>query len=258
MKTKILAVIVSMGLTGVHAAPLTVVNVGAPAVNCVFDPTCTTLVTDTTDTIALPGGAGTGFLQSRTFTGQPGSPAAGLFGYEYRIDLQGMMGITFVPCIDSLTIDFGPVVNTLDYNDNGAADDEVYVVTTGGVGTVAPVSADQVGNRVTFRFGPSVCARESTYFFGLASTEPPREVTAQVHEIFLDTVLDIRARAPGCSDPKVVYNSATGRVTISWTGSGQLYESTGVIGPYDTLASATSPFTFTPSGSTRFFRVRCD
>jgi hypothetical protein len=169
-----------------------------------------------------------------------------------------MMGITFVPCIDSLTIDFGPVANTLDYNADMTTGEQVYVVTTGGLGTVAPVSADQVGNRITFRFSPSVCARETTFFFGLASPEPPREVAAQVHEIFLDTVLDIRARAPGCPNPKVVYNPATGRVTISWTASGQLYESTGVIGPYDTLASATSPFTFTPSGSTRFFRVRCD
>lgn len=258
MKTKILAAIVSMGLAGVHAAPLTIVNVGAPAINCVFDPTCSIFVTDTTDTIALPGGAGTGFLQSRTFTGQPGSPAAGLYGYEYRIDLREMMGITFVPCIDSLTIDFGPVVNTLDYNGDAAVGEEVYVVTMGGSGTVAPVSADQVGRRVTFRFGPPVCARASTYFFGLACTEPPREVTAQVHEIFLNTVLDLRARAPGCPNPKVVYNSVTGQVRISWTGSGQLYGSTDVIGPYDTLASATSPFTFTPSGSTRFFRVRCD
>jgi hypothetical protein len=76
--------------------PLKVVNVGAPSINCVFDPLCTVTVTDTTDTIPIPAG-GTNFLQSRTFVGKPGAPANGLYAYEYRIDLRNAIGITYIP-----------------------------------------------------------------------------------------------------------------------------------------------------------------
>ena len=65
----------------VAAAPLKVVNVSAPAINCVFNPTCTVTVNDPTDNIAMSTG-GTGFLQSRTYKGAVGSPAAGLFAYD--------------------------------------------------------------------------------------------------------------------------------------------------------------------------------
>src|SRR4030042_6902181 len=81
--------------------PLKVVNVGAPSINCVFDPSCTVTVSDTTDTIPIPAG-GTNFLQSRTFVGKPGSPANGLFAYEYRIDLRNAIGITYIPWLGSI------------------------------------------------------------------------------------------------------------------------------------------------------------
>ena len=56
------------------AAPLTVVNVGAPAINCKFDPSCKITVTDTTANFTLPGTSGNAFLQSRTWpAGRPGT-----------------------------------------------------------------------------------------------------------------------------------------------------------------------------------------
>ena len=37
----------------VSAAPLRVVNVSAPAINCVFNPSCTVTVNDTSDNIPM-------------------------------------------------------------------------------------------------------------------------------------------------------------------------------------------------------------
>lgn len=181
------------------ACKLKIVNVNAPSVNCVFDPSCTVLVTDTTTTIPLSTG-GTNFLQSRTFVGKHSAPADGLYAYEYRIDLRNALGITHIPCISSMKIEFGPVVSTLDYDGDGEAD-QVYVVTSGGLGSVGLASAEKVGNEITFTFSSPVCAGghpgggESTFFFGLVSTQSPNSVTAKIKETS-GPVYDVQARAP--------------------------------------------------------------
>lgn len=123
------------------------------------------------------------FLQSRNFQGVAGAPAAGFFGYEYRIDLREVAGVLSIPFITSLAIDFGPHVNTLDFNGDGRADD-VYVVTSGGLGNVGVSSATKEGNVITFNFSPPVAGGvsrgrgDSTFFFGLVSAYPRHEVTA--------------------------------------------------------------------------------
>ena len=201
------AAIISLVFITGCITPLKVVNVGAPAINCVFDPSCRVTVTDTTAPIPIPAG-GTNFLQSRTFVGQPGAPANGLHAYEYRIDLRNAMGITYIPCISSMTLEFGPVVSTLDYDGDGVAD-QVYVITSGGLGTIGIASAEKDGNTVTFNFSAPVCAGgspgtgQSSYFFGLVSTQPPMPVTATVKEA-IGPVYNVPARAPqldGCSVP---------------------------------------------------------
>jgi hypothetical protein len=193
MKKALLGGALVLSASTASALILPISPVGAPAINCVFSPTCTRLVTDTTAPLSLPGGAGVGFLQSRTFTGEPGTQAEGLTGYEYRIDLREIRGITFVPCVSRFTINFGPG-SSLDYDGDGDLE-RIYVVTSGGVGSVAPSSADKVGNVITFDFAPSVCAGESTFFFGLSSPRPPRFVTAQVRTTTND-VIDLQARVP--------------------------------------------------------------
>jgi hypothetical protein len=45
-----------------QAAPLKVVNVGTPAVNCVYNTSCTIVVSDTIGNIPLPGISGTARL----------------------------------------------------------------------------------------------------------------------------------------------------------------------------------------------------
>jgi hypothetical protein len=182
-----------------QAVPLKVVNVSAPAINCVFNPTCTVTVNDTSDNVTLSTG-GTGFFQSRAYTGAPGSPAAGLFAYEYRLDLRNAVGLTAISCVDQISLDFGPVVSTLDYNAN-MKPDQVFVVTGGGIGTIGIASAIQSGNKITFKFTSPVCGGgspgkgASSFFWGLVSKTGPHFVTAKVHETG-GVVHNIQARAP--------------------------------------------------------------
>lgn len=164
--------------------PLRVVNVGAPAVNCVFNPSCTITVTDTVSNIPLSGITGNAILQSRTFTGASGAPAAGFFGYEYRVDLTNAVGILNIPCVQALRVGFGPVAS-FQYDGTGPTD-QVYVVTTGGVGSIGLSSATAAGDEITFTFTTPVCAGASagtgatSFFFGLASTRPPTSINAVV------------------------------------------------------------------------------
>ena len=177
-----------------EAQPLRIVTVGAPAINCVFAPSCTVTVTDFSSPLF-----GTGFLQSRTYQAQPGSPAAGLWVYEYRIDLRTVAGGAAPALVHAMAIDFGPVVGTLDY-DGDARPDQVFVVTSGGLGSVGPFAAVQTGRVVHFRFNPSVhggsaaAAGQSSYFFGLVSAAPPRAMTARL--VTGAGTLALEARAP--------------------------------------------------------------
>src|SRR5262245_50425435 len=112
----------------VAAQPLSVVNVGAPAINCVFNTSCTIGVTDFVANIPLPGISGTARLQSRMYTGSSGAPAAGFNGYEYRVNLTDAVGILNIPCVQSLKVTFGPVA-AFQYNGAGPLD-QVFVVTS--------------------------------------------------------------------------------------------------------------------------------
>jgi hypothetical protein len=259
MKRTAIVVLLSLAVVGAKAAPLSVVTVGAPAINCVFNTNCVVLVTDTSSPITLPGGIGTGFLQTRTFIGGSNSPAAGLYGYEYRIDLTGITAsntqpcITNIvrcftndvirytnlvvcrtnpaghvrcdtnrvpaatntvvrcvtntvpcpgtaPCITSLSVNFGPTV-TLDFNaSGGSVTDQVYVVTSGGVGTVAPTSVEQNDGIVTFHFADPICPGESSYFIGLVSSNAPADVRALL-TLTAGGNLAVGARAPGGRRP---------------------------------------------------------
>src|SRR5436190_12091875 len=78
-----------LSATAAHAQLLTVVEVNAPAVNCVFNPSCTITVNDTLGYIRLPYIAvpKTAWLQSRTYSGAAGTPGAGKTGYDYRVSL---------------------------------------------------------------------------------------------------------------------------------------------------------------------------
>jgi len=183
----------------VAAAPLKVVNVSAPAINCVFNPPCTMTVNDTADNIPMSTG-GTGILKSRTYEGLPGSPADGLFGFEYLLDLRNAVGATALSCIDWMSISFGPAVGTLDYNSDQKPD-QVFVITSGGIGTIGIASAIQTGSNIRFNFTSPICEGgapgrgDSSFFWGLVSKQPPKLVTATLHETRGATHV-VKARSP--------------------------------------------------------------
>jgi hypothetical protein len=180
-----------------QAAPLTIVEVKAPDVNCVFNASCSVTVSDTTGTLPLNFAAGTPFLQSRTFTGAAGTPAAGLTAYEYRVDLRSASGA--VECLGGLVVDFGPV-KALPYKAGTTA--HIYVVTQGGLGSIGVKSAEQDGNVIEFTFGQPLCVGNgpnsgpSTFFFGLASAKPPQPISAGMWGIGSPAYIAIDARAP--------------------------------------------------------------
>ena len=177
---------------------LKVVEVAAPAINCVFDPSCTVTVSDSVGQIALQNldKPNTVFLQSRTFTGAPGTPAAGKTGYDYRLDMTQASGS--LQCVAGIVINFGPITQ-LPFKNNMPAD--VYVVTQGGFGTIGLASAEQDDAVITFTFAKLICPSEpnpanATFLIGLASAHPPKAITAGVFATLKPPYYNAPARAP--------------------------------------------------------------
>ena len=153
------------------------VNVSAPNINCTFSPTCKVTVTDMSSPIW-----GGGFLQSRYYRALPGSPAAGKYVYEYRVDLRNSLGTLAIGAITALRVTFGPDV-MFDFNHDGRLDD-VFVVTGGGMGNKGLTSAVRSLSSITFHFAGGGIAQggspghgDSSYFFGIVSVRPKRNIT---------------------------------------------------------------------------------
>jgi hypothetical protein len=181
-----------------QAQPLKVVEVGAPAINCVFQTDCRIPVADTTGNLLLPTlTPGTAWLQSRTFAGEAGAPGAGTTGYEYRLSMTQTSGSA--ECVTGLNLNFGPH-KQLPYKDAALAD--VYVVTSGGLGTIGIKSAQKFGDAIVFEFKTPLCAdgppdiKRTTFFFGLAATAAPMHVNASVPVIGLPPLYAVDARVP--------------------------------------------------------------
>lgn len=174
-----------------NSANLTVVEVGAPAVNCVFNASCTAVVDDSLGTLANTSLGGGGFLQSRTYPGTSGTPGAGTTAYEYRLDLRGAN--PFADCLAGVVINFGPV-KQLTYPQ--AQPGHVFVTTQGGLGSVGIQSAEQDGDVITFTFSQYLCGGETSYFFGMAATTGPQTVTATLFGIGNPPFIQVDARTP--------------------------------------------------------------
>ena len=153
-----------------EAEPLTVVQVAAPAIHCIFNPACFDTSRSDAGIVSLPGATRPGWLRWRTFRGMGNVPATGKYGYDYRIDLTDIKPNPAQTCVSALKIDF-PWIQTYDYKPGTPA--QVYVISSGGVGSIGPTSADMGGTAVTFTFATPVCPGQSSYFFGLASRKPP-------------------------------------------------------------------------------------
>jgi hypothetical protein len=189
-----------------EAQPLTIVEVSAPAINCVFNPACKITVSDTLGNILLPTvSPGTAWVQSRTFAGETGTPAAGLTGYEYRISLTQASGAA--DCITGFTLNFG-THKPLPYK--GATPADVYVVTGGGLGTISLKSAERFGDAIEFTLKSPLCLsgpadiKNTTFFIGLAAAAAPMHVNAQVTVVGMPPIYAADVRVPThpvASDP---------------------------------------------------------
>ena len=152
-------------------------------------------VSDSVGPIPVIGGR----LQSRTFAAKPGSAASGLTAYEYRVDLTNAVGTTAIDCIDWLKVPFGPVAS-LDFNGDRRPE-QVYVVTTGGLGSVGLASADLSAGVITFKFATPVCQGQApgrgvtSFFFGVTSQRPIRNTTATVHSSLTGRTFPVAARS---------------------------------------------------------------
>ncbi len=165
---------------------LPLVPTAAEHIRCLFSPSCTPVPSTTTiQTFTVPGAAGEGRLEVRTFEAAPGSPAAGLTGYEYRLDLSQAYGIVSTPCVDALSLKTGWPTPTLDLDGNGAAGDRLYIV-NGPPGSRSPTAAEKWDSIIWFYFENPVCVGSApgngdrTLAFGLVSYQFPISSQAKV------------------------------------------------------------------------------
>jgi hypothetical protein len=186
-----------------HAQNLKVVEVGAPAINCIFQTSCTVTEDDTAGNIMLPTiGAGTAQLTSRTFAGGAGAPGAGTTAYQYRVSLMQASGTS--DCVAVFALNFGPN-KQLPYTNNQNAD--VYVITTGAIGTIGLVKAERFGDVIEFTLAKALCAagpssvENTTFFIGLASAAAPMHVNATVAATGTPPIYSADARVPTHSIP---------------------------------------------------------
>ena len=199
-KVIVTAAIAALAIPCVAKAQLLkVVEVNAPKVNCVFQTDCNIPVTDSSSNINLPilAAPGTAWVQSRTFAGEAGAPGVGTTGYEYRLSMTQTSGNA--DCVIGFTLNFGPS-KQLPYKDNALAD--VYVVTSGGLGTIGLKSAVRSGDAITFEFKAPLCAngppdvKRTTFFFGLAATAAPMHVNAHIAAAGATPIYAVDARVP--------------------------------------------------------------
>src|SRR5262249_58152970 len=98
---------------------------------------------------------------------------AGKAGYMYRISLTQAAGSA--DCLGGLMLDFGPALK-LPYAPNKVAD--VFVITSGGLGSIGLKSAERFGEVIVFELAKPLCLdggpdpANTTLFFGLAAATP--------------------------------------------------------------------------------------
>lgn len=199
MKRTAIGIVLVLTIGVALGAPLKIVKVSAPAINCKFDTDCKITVQDSGVDFSVPGTTGKGRLQSRLYpVSEPGTAAAGLYPYLYRVNLTDLVGPKSKSCLTELTIKFGPV-KSIDYDGDGQLD-QVFVMTSGGLGIAGPVTANQIAGTITFQFQAHPCSGsgsakgESSFFFGLTSAQAPTEVTATVKTS--TGAVDVKAKAP--------------------------------------------------------------
>jgi len=181
-------------------APLKVVDADAPNINCLFTSPCTNLVSHASGDAIPLGTGGVNTVLTRTFSGQPGTPAASLTAYVYQISMAEAINVGVETCVTSMSMNFGHVINAFDYDNDGTTGDEVFVIHSGGTGSIGISSADKVADNIKFTFAEPICAGNpsnaggSSLLFGMISTQEPHTTTASVRgaPVFIDYSVEIR------------------------------------------------------------------
>src|SRR5262249_52492027 len=139
----------------------------------------------------------TAFLQSRTFSGAAGTPAAGKAGYMYRISLTQAAGSA--DCLGGLVLNFGPAFK-LPYAPNKVAD--VFVITSGGLGSIGLRRGECSG--AVFVSDPPKCLApaggptlpNTPFFSGPPPAPPARAFAAQIFGSETPPLYSVDARVP--------------------------------------------------------------
>jgi hypothetical protein len=178
-----LSLFVLVSTLAVPAMAYNLVNSSLPQLNCDFNTTCTVTVTDMASDI--PGTNG-GKLQSRIFQGQPGSPLAGKWCYEYRVNMVNSVGILSIPYVTGMSVAGLGTLVAYDYNFDGTYTDQVFVITQGGIGSIGLASTYAFWGISFFNLSSAVSggayagAGQSSYFFGYVSDYAPTTKSATV------------------------------------------------------------------------------
>jgi hypothetical protein len=96
-------------------------------------------------------------------------------------------------------LNFGPVAK-LPYQPGGMAD--VFVITTGGLGTISIKSATKTGNVIEFELANGLClsggadVKNTTFFFGLAADAAPMPSKAHIWAAGNPPFFEVDARVP--------------------------------------------------------------
>ena len=125
--------------------------------------------------------------------------------YEYYLSLNKAANNLPSPCVESLTLKTGDVVNFFDFNGDGQRD-EIYVANRAGSrATIGIASAEMRGDEITFTFASPICAGvnkgegELSLPFGFVSTRPPVIDKTSFATVKNGATYNISARVPEIS-----------------------------------------------------------
>jgi hypothetical protein len=170
-------------VVGLHAQSLKFLNVSDPGIYCRFSPDCHVVPVGKSSSFMPTNLAVTCALESRSFVGNS-TDTTGVYGYEYRVILNnaGAQGDNLLT-VDSLTLNFD---SPQYFAFGGHASNQVWVVATGGAGSLAPGSASFMDTNVVFQFDPPIVLATKTnqstgtYYFGMMSTGRPHITMAVI------------------------------------------------------------------------------
>jgi hypothetical protein len=115
----------------------------------------------------------------------------------YRISLTQAAGSG--DCLGGLVLNFGPALK-LPYAPNKVAD--VFVITSGGLGSIGLKSAERFGEVIVFELAKMLCLdggpnlANTTFFFGLAADTPAMATSAQIFGSGNPPLYSVDARVP--------------------------------------------------------------